>query len=412
MALIPPTPEPNRTRFTAHTTSNATPASHHVPEAETSPSLPNPHANTSIHHQSPETQSLLTNPFDDIPEEEESFLANPHDTGTTQFPTPPYVQTTPATSQSPRLLPQHLPRLVIPAPRVSTISQPRQVAPKPVPHYHPTATSVQSHKPDSVGVVPGHESAVSSPDSYSAYSQTSAATQLHHALLELGDESIPPVPPLPPNITPAPLHLPSSESTPPIPPLPPNITPAPIFLPGYEADTSDFRLHPNVPPTAISLPLHIPLPDLPPSHPEPEPETDLQRAPTSVISNLLKSRGANRARMPTIGLGGGDQNLSEAVEHIERMGSIISYRGGGTQKRKDYLGEKKLKGMRPVEEYDSEGFEDEDDYEADEVGLLDESSNAQGAESTHLNPRVLSYYESESQVSLETVKPLRISRSK
>ncbi|KAL0065327.1 hypothetical protein AAF712_007667 [Marasmius tenuissimus] len=368
-ALIPPTPDPSQALFTRETTTHDVPLSnpHGGSPVEHSPSLHNPHRDLSPSQAS--SESRLTNPFDDA--SEESSLFNPHSdiesqshshSSLTRSDSTQPIATTAENSLRPS--PQQLPKLVIPPLRTTASSHSRTTPARPVVHHKSTTFSVHSHKPE-VGMVPTQGSPVPSPDSYtpSAYSQASAGTQLGHLLFELGDEPAPPVPPLPSHITPAP----------------------------------------------ISLPFTMPIPDLPPvpasPQPEPEEESELQRVPTAVVSHLLKSRGANRNRMPTIGLGGGETS-AEMVEHIERSGSIISYRGGGTQKYKESRGKRKFKGMHSVEEYqgDDQDENSEDEFDSGVMEIGDDLEDKAA-----LNQRVLAYYESDQ---IEEVQPLRVNRNK
>ncbi|KAK1231979.1 hypothetical protein PQX77_004900 [Marasmius sp. AFHP31] len=369
-ALIPPTPDPSQAHFTKETAAHDVPLSNpHESPAEHSPSLHNPHHDLSPSQAS--SESRLTNPFDDA-SEESSLLSNPHSdtesqshshSNLTRFEsTGPTTATT--TQNSLRPSPQQLPKLVIP-PLRNTASSHKTAPSKPVVHHKSTTFSVQSHKPE-VGMVPTQGSPIPSPDSYtpSAYSQASAGTQLGNLLFELGDEPAPPVPPLPSHITPAP----------------------------------------------ISLPFTMPIPDLPPvppsPRPEPEEESELQRVPTAVVSHLLKSRGANRNRMPTIGLGGGGEASAEMVEHIERSGSIVSYRGGGTKKYKESREKRKFKKMHSVKEYEDDAHDENSEDEFDN-GVMENEDDLE--EKAALNQRVLAYYESDR---IEEVQPLRLNRNK
>ncbi|KAK1231977.1 hypothetical protein PQX77_004898 [Marasmius sp. AFHP31] len=86
-------------------------------------------------------------------------------------------------------------------------------------------------------------------------------------------------------------------------------------------DFPGFQFSP-VPSSAVFDPTQSP----PLSPVRPNPNANLNRATTRVISNIFRTRAAS------VGfLGGGDE---ETVEHIERSGSIVNYSGKGTQKWK------------------------------------------------------------------------------
>ncbi|KAG7087090.1 hypothetical protein E1B28_013072 [Marasmius oreades] len=253
--------------------------------------------------------------FDDASEEVSLLLLNPHSPDGHPSEEPEY----PLSSQ--RRIPQDLPSLAIPSPKSKQITV-----------VSPVPSSTPSSPP-------------------SAYSQTSATTQLQRTLTGLGGRMSPP----------------------PVPPLP--LLPASPTLPS---------------------PLSLHLSPLPERGAEIEPESDLHRVPTAVISHLLKSRGANLLRIPTFGLD------AEGAEHIERSGSIISYHHSGiTQKR--IFGKRKWEGLQSLREQVGTGDEEENEEETEEV------INEDGRTDQRIPS--LSHHEAESgQVECvnATVRPLKI----